>query len=870
MKVSYNWLKDYVDLTVPPAELAQKLTGRGVVVEGVEEKNPGVHGVVVGRIGSMAKHPNADALWVCQVDVGDGILQIVTGAQNVHQGDLVPVAVPGSRIPGKELGVTTLRGVESHGMLCSPEELGIDEGGEGILILPADPEVTPGADAADVLGLNDWVLELDLTANYAAHCQSMVGVAQETASLTGSDVYWPEANLQGDAGDEVHKLMAVRIDAPDLCARYAARIIQGVTVGPSPAWLQARVRAAGMRPINNIVDVTNFVMLELGQPLHAFDYEKVGGSQIIVRRAGDGERIMTLDKQERILDPDVLVIADAQAPVALAGVMGGYESEVTERTTTILLESAVFDNINNRRTARGMNLPSEAATRFTKGVDPSGVLRAMDRAAALIAAVGGGQVVPGHIDVYPRPAVPKVIPMRVARVNAHIGLSLTDEQMAEHLERLAIRVLRPADLTQDLISGGPDAEETGEDLSGRPVWTAIHQVSPVPADPEAYSGWAQAAWAEIERAGEILTEWGDEVGELLIAVVSTRRHDIYGEIDLVEEVARSEGYDRIPATLPKGPTVRGGRSRRQELMLAGRRALSGAGLNEVMTYSLIHPKVYDKLGLEDEHPLRNYLKVANPMYDERSSLRTTLLPGLLDVLQYNVNRGNRDLMIFELSSVYHPVVGEVLPQEPLMLGIAIIGQQQERAWNRQSAAADFYTLKGTIAHLLEMLNVTDWSVVPGSHSFLHPGRQANLVLNGQEIGWIGELHPRTSGEWDLPGRVYAAEIGFDPLVAAAAALRPYRPVTRFPAVTRDVSFVIAAGVPASAIAATIRTAGGDLVEAVSLFDLYQGERIGHGARSLAYSITYRSPERTLTDSEVDAVHAQVRKELSKLGAELRS
>ncbi|MDB4897388.1 MAG: pheSB, partial [Firmicutes bacterium] len=375
MKVSYNWLNDYVAFSLSPEELAQALTARGVVVETLTSANPGVEGVVVGKVREMERHPNADTLWVCQVEVGGGkVLQILTGAQNVTTGALVPAAIPGSKLPGMQLEVKKLRGLESNGMLCSAAELGAGEDSDGIMILPDDPDLVPGQDVADLLGLNDWILELDLTANYASHAQSMVGVAQELAAILGTDPDMPDTYTEDQPNTDIHRLIGIDIQEPGLCDRYVARVVKGVTVGPSPLWLQARVRAAGMRPINNIVDIANFVMLELGQPLHTFDYQKIRGQQIIVRRAEEGERFITLDEQARTLDPDVLVIADAEGPIALAGVMGGMESEVTRGTTAILIESAHFDNINNRRTALRYNLPSEAARRFTKGVDPNGAV----------------------------------------------------------------------------------------------------------------------------------------------------------------------------------------------------------------------------------------------------------------------------------------------------------------------------------------------------------------------------------------------------------------------------------------------------------------------------------------------------------------
>lgn len=868
MQVSYKWLKEYVDLSLSPQELAKALTGRGVTVEQVTARNPGVEGVLIGRVESIVRHPQADTLWVCQVDVGRAEpIQVVTGAANVKQGDLVPAAVPGSRLPGMEMTVRELRGMESHGMLCSPEELGIDEGGDGILILPPDPTLAPGMDAVEALGLNDWILELDLTANYASHCQSMVGVAQEVAAILGTDLRYPDTYTNDQPNTDAAKMVSVAIDDPDLCARYTARILRGVTVGPSPAWLQARVRAAGMRPISNIVDISNFVMLELGQPLHTFDYQKIVGKRIGVRRAEPAERMTTLDGQERVLDPDVLVITDGSGPVAMAGVMGGRETEVTDQTTDILIESAHFHNINNRRTSLRLNLPSEAARRFTKGVDPSGCLQASNRAAQLIAALAGGKIVRGHVDAYPAPVVPPVIILRPAKVNGHLGLRIRTEKMVAHLERLGMKVLSPAELAADLAAGPPD-QAGGDDLSGRPVWAAMHQVSPVPTDPEAYANWSAAARIALEAAGARLEEPG--VQKSLVVVAPTRRLDLAAEVDLIEEIARAEGYDAIPATLPVLATSQGGRTPLARQVLLARQAMAAAGLDEVVTHSLVHPRVYDKLRLAADSHHRRYLTLANPMYEERSTLRTTLLPSLLDALQYNANRQVRDVSIFELSHTYLPREQEPLPEEPLMLGIAMMGSQTATGWNSPARPADFYAIKGMVEHLLDALNIPNWSLGRSAHPSLHPGRQALLLVDGIPCGGFGELHPAVQEAWDLPDRVYVAELDFQSLLGGAHAMRQYRPVPRHPAVSRDVALVIRADTPAARVAAAIRAAGGDLIEAVHLFDLYEGEHVRQGHRSLAYRIIYRASDRTLTDGELEPVHERVRAALKKLGAELRS
>lgn len=860
MRVSIDWLKQYVTVTESPAAVAKRLTGVGLVVETIQPLNPGVRGVIVGQVEALAKHPNADTLWVCQVDVGSPAakLQVVTGAQNVRAGDRVPVAVPGATIAGgKELGVTNLRGVESHGMLCSPDELGIDEGHDGILILP--PDVPIGADCVDLLGLDDTVLELDLTANYASHAQTLVGVAQEYAAATGQQVRWPQPQVAEAPGASVSERIQVQIAAPDLCYRFSGRMIEGVRIMASPPWMQKRLRAAGMRPINNIVDITNYVMLELGQPLHAYDYDQIGGKLLSARRAGNGEGLVTLDGQQRVLDEHVLVIADAAQPQGMAGVMGGGDSEVTDATTTIFLEAASFNNINNRRTARRFNLPSEAASRFTKGVDPSGTVRALDRAIALMAELGGGRVVPGTVDNYPRPFVPRVIPGRMSRLRTIMGLEVGMKQAVVHLEGLGFKVLAGEEIFADLPDPGAG-----------PVWAAAHQVSPVPADPAAHAGWAGALKAEIRRAGDLVRKWAADEAEIILAVVPTRRLDLGIEEDLAEEIAREVGYDQIRATLPRGDASRGGRSRLAEVGLAVRHTLAGAGLDEVVTYGLVHPRVYDKLRFPAGHMHRRYLTLANPLYDERSTLRTTLVPSLLDVLQHNVNRQVRDLKVFEIGKVYWPEAGQQLPAERWFLGLAATGNVQAKGWDTPARPADFYYLKGHVESLLDALGIRKYRWLPAEVPFLHPGRTAKLEVQGRWAGVVGELHPEVQAGWDLPDRTYAANLDLAVLVDATVDIRPYRAVPRFPSAVRDVSFVIGTDVPAETLAGTIRATAGDLLEEVRLFDLYQGAPVPEGKRSLAYSLTYRAADHTLTDAEVDQVHGVVRKALAALGADLRS
>lgn len=834
MRVSIKWLKEYVDVPMTAAELAAALTQRGVAVEAVESLNPGISGVLAGRIIALEPHPDpAVSLRVAKMDVaavGGNALTVVTGAPNIKVGDMVPVALTSAELPGGwKIGRQEFRGVYSHGMLCAESEL--LEGkepkeGEGVWILP--PDVEPGTDIVDLLGLDGEVLLLDLTPNYASHCLSMLGVAREVAAITGGDLRLPaeaggeSAAVPGgggpDAGGtvaegEAASMVSVEIADPDLCSRYSAHILRDIRVGPSPLWMQNRLRAAGMRAINNIVDVTNYVMLEMGQPLHAFDYETLRGRRIVVRRARPGETMRTLDGQERALDSEMLVIADAEAPAAVAGVMGGLDTEVTEKTRTVLLESAHFENKNVRKTARKLGIFSEAQARFSKGVDPSGVVAAAQRAMALLEQIGAARRVPGVVDVYPRPAADKTVRLRPARVNMLTGLSLTVDEMTRSLQRLGLEV----------------------------------------------------------RA---------EGGGALLVTLPTRRPDLSEEIDLVEEIARVYGYDQIPATLPEGPARPGRRMPRQALELRVRQFLMGAGCYETVPYSLEDAGAQDRLRLPQDSPLRRVVRLSSPLTEEQAQLRTSTLSTTLAVLAHNAQRQVDDLAVFEIGPIYWPegegsaATGGSAAREPRRVAIGAIGNARAKGWGYGAEPADFYWLKGVVEALIGFLGLSGSGVefVRSAHPSLHPGRQAELRVGGQSCGVLGEAHPDVTAAFGLSGRPVAAELDWDALAALAlqAEVR-YQPLPRFPAVQRDLALVLPVEVAAARVAEVIRASAGNLLRDVRLFDLYQGAPVPAGKRSLAYSLTYRADDRTLTDAEVDAVHNGVREALRRdLGAELRS
>ncbi|MBE3588388.1 MAG: phenylalanine--tRNA ligase subunit beta [Thermoanaerobacteraceae bacterium] len=809
MRVSWKWLKEYVDIPVNPAELADRLTMAGVAVEGLEEPGKGITNVVTGRIVKIEPHPNADKLVVCMVDTGEGELrQIVTGAPNVREGHVVPVAVEGAHLAGGlVIKKARLRGVESRGMLCSGQELGLDprtmpaDQAHGIMILPADTPV--GLDIHPVIGLDDVILELDLTPN-RGDCLSMIGVAREVAALFGTALRFPETTVREVPAPALEGRVRVDIAEPDLCRRYVARLFTHVQVKPSPLWMQERLRAAGIRPISNIVDITNYVMMELGQPLHAFDYDTLKEGHIIVRRARPGEVIVSLDGVERRLTDEMLAITDPGGPVAVAGVMGGLATEVTDNTTTVLLESAWFHPVSIRRTSRALGLRSESSTRFEKGIDPEGCLAAANRAAHLLQKIGAGEVAGIVVDNYPRPAQRKTVILRPERVGHVLGTDISPEETKDVLNRLGFGVKR--------------------------------------AD-----------------SGEILVD------------VPGHRVDMGLEIDLIEEVARLYGYDRIPATLPYGRTTRGARTREQVLLKRIKDLLAGCGLSEVITYSFTSPAVPDRFKVPAGNPLRRMIRLQNPLSEDQSVMRTMLLPGLVEVLQRNFNRRVTDGAIFEMGRVFLPGEGEPLPEERPVLAMAAMGTLPG-GWNRAGTPLDFYYLKGVLETLGERMGLGRLVFQPERENpAFHPGRTAYVQVNGERLGILGEIHPDVLESYGLDTRVTGCELDLQLLLSLAGAVPRYRPLPRFPAVERDLAVVVRRDIPAADVLRIIRKAGGHLLQSAQLFDVYEGEQIKEGHRSLAFALKFQAEDRTLTDEEVMAHTAAIAAALAKqLGAELRS
>lgn len=798
MQVSTNWLRDYVATTLSPDELSAKFTMLGVEVEETFPLNEGIGDIIVARIERVEPHPHADRLSVCQVNTGAETVTVVCGAPNARAGMVAPFAPIGAKLPaGLQIAETEIRGVQSYGMLCSEKELSISDDADGLMDLPAS--LALGSTLVEALHLDDTALEISITPN-RPDCLSMVGLAREIATVEHLALTPPESAVpEGETATS--ELTSVEISDPSLCPRYAARVIRDVTIGPSPPWLQQRLRASGLRPINNVVDVTNFVLMELGHPLHAFDYEKLAENRIVVRRARSRETLTTLDGKTHTLNSEILVIADAEKPVALAGIMGGADAEVSKGTRHILLESAYFNAVSIRRTAKVLGLQTEASYRFERGADPEAVVTAMERAAQLIAEVSGGEVAKGVVDVYAEPIEPLRIDFRPARANQVLGTDIATKEMTRILEGLGFGIVDDGDLT---------------------------------------------------------------------VTVPTYRPDITREIDLVEEIARVYGYDRIPVTIPGGEIpdphldpFLGLKRRIHEVM-------HRHGLYEACHVAWYATDELQKLRPENHDPVHDQITVENPLSREMAVLRTSLLPSLLQSVVYNRRRQVEHVALYELQRVFNPGPMGELPDEQLTLAGAIAGASAKH-WSDGDTEPDFYDVKGIVEALLAEVGVTEWSLERCDSGTLHPGRSATLRVGGEEIGLLGEAHPDVLQNYGLAQRVYVFSVNVHRLEAHGNPSRWMDPLPPFPNTTRDLAVVVDEDTPAGDVLNMIRTSVSGLLGAITLFDVYTGEHIPEGKKSLAFALEYRSHERTLTDTEVDKLQGQILHSLEQqLGAVLRS
>ncbi|MCL2747990.1 MAG: phenylalanine--tRNA ligase subunit beta [Oscillospiraceae bacterium] len=801
MKLSLEWLSDFVDIDVSPGAYAEAMTLSGSKVEAVVAHGAGIERVVVGRVEAIERHPDADKLSVCRVDVsGDKPLTIVTGASNVVAGDLVPVALDGARLPdGREIRAGTLRGALSEGMLCSLAELGLTAADfpgapeDGIMVLPreaeaeAEPESVsspaPGQDIRDILGLRGHTVEFEIT-NNRPDCLSVIGLAREGAAVFQKPLTLKAPDVKGGGG-AIQDLLTVRVDDPELCLRYTARMVKDVKIAPSPNWLRRRLRASGVRPINNIVDITNYVMLEYGQPMHAFDYARVGGATITARRARSGESLLTLDGRERSLTPDMLIIADDAHPLAVAGVMGGADSEITPGTRDIVLESANFYGPSVRLTALALAMRTESSNRFEKKLDPYNTVPAVDRACALIERLGAGTVCDGIIDVYPAEKQGRVLPVDAGRINALLGTRLPDEEIYALLSRL---------------------------------------------------GFARC---------------GDGVK------VPSWRDDVEGMADLAEEAARLYGYNNIASAGLPG-AARGGLTEGQRLRVLAREVCRALGYHEILTYSFVGASWFDKLCYSADDPRRDAVVIQNPLGEETSLMRPVALPSLLDALASNEAARNKDVRLFELAMTYRPRGGGQLPDERPMLVLGGYGHM------------DFFDLKGAVEDFLRALQVEGYAFAAHRDSAYHPGRCAALRVDGQVAGMLGEIHPDVARAFGSEQRLYACELDFLSLQASCARNKLYRPLPRFPSLTRDLAVVCRVEVPASALEEAIRRGAGPLLVDCRLFDVYVGSQIADGEKSVAFTLTLQANDRTLTDQDADiAVEGALAELASRCGASLR-
>ena len=794
MKLNRKWInEEFVDLSsVSDKEFVEKLTIFGQKVETYEPMDKEIKNVVVGKVVSIVRHENSDHMWICQVDVGqDEPVQIVTGAQNVHQGDLVPAALHNSWLPGGiHITKGKLRGEKSNGMLCSLKELGLTLGDfpyaieDGIWIIQEDCQ--PGDDINKVIGNDDTVVDFEIT-NNRPDCYSIMGLAREAAAAFGKPMRHHEPVVKGSDAGSMYDKLDVEVEAENLCNRYTARMVANVKIGPSPKWMRQRLRANGVRPINNIVDITNYVMLEYGQPMHAFDYRYVGSGKIVVRESREGETLTTLDGNVRNLKPGMLVIADEEKPIGLAGIMGGENSEILPDTTTVVFESANFDGTSIRQTALALGMRTESSGKFEKNLDPMMTVPAVQRACELVELLSCGDVMDGMVDILNYVPAPKTLELEPEKINALLGTNIPREDMVKYLNLLEIPV----------------------------EGNTIH--------------------------------------------VPSWRPDLNLMADIAEEVGRSYGYNEIPITAFKNAT-QGGYSPEMLLEAKAGAACRAVGFSEIITYSFVSPSIFDQIRLGADSPLRNTLKIQNPLGEDTSVMRTTALPSMLDILARNSANHNKAAKLYELAKVYLPVEGQVLPQEPKYLMLGTYG-----------AGEDFFSLKGELDAVLEALRLpaAQYTADTANPSY-HPGRCARITIGGEDVGCMGQIHPLVAGNYGMDCEVYCAEIRFDKLLALQLPEATYVPLPRYPAVTRDLAILCREEVTVGEAEAVITQAAGKLLRNIRLFDVYRGTGVPEGKKSLAFSLELRADDRTLTDTDSETVTKNVLDALeNQLGAVLR-
>ena len=806
MDTALSWIKAYVpDLDVTPSEYTDAMTLTGTKVEGYKELDKNLEKIVVGEILSIEKHPDADKLIICQVDVGNEKIQIVTGAPNVSVGDKVPVVLDGGKVAGghdgsplPENGIKIkkgkLRGVESFGMMCSIDELGQDKNyfpdapENGIYILPKDAKV--GSDAIELLGLRDTVFEYEITSN-RVDCYGVIGIAREAAATFKKKFVMPQVKTTGN-NENVNDYLSVEVKDETLCKRYVARVVKNIKLAPSPAWMQERLRAVGIRPINNIVDITNYVMAEYGQPMHAFDYNLIEGQKIVVDRAKDGDEFETLDGVVRKLDSNILMINDAKKAVAIAGIMGGENSKITDDVSTMIFECATFDGTNIRLSSKRIGLRTDSSGKFEKGLDPNNTYDAMMRACSLVEELRAGEVVGGTIDIYPVKAVESRVAFEPERINKLLGTSISKEDMLEIFDRIELK-------------------------------------------------------------------YDKETDEI---VAPTFRQDIHFMADLAEEVARFFGYDKIPTTLPKASATIGGISMKLEIEELAREVAKFLGFSEAMNYSFESAKVFDKLGLSKNSHYRNAIEISNPLGEDFRMMRTQAVNGILNSLSTNYNRRNKDVHLFELANIYIPkeLPLKELPDERMQFVLGFYGKE------------NFFDMKGVVEEFLYTIGIVGkLHYDPGcKEEFLHPGRKADIVLDGVRLGYLGEVHPIVCENYKLGEKTYIAVLDLPNVIPFVNFDIKYTGIAKYPAISRDISLVVPRSVLVGEIEDIISENGGSNLESFNLFDIYEGDQIEAGFKSVAYSLTFRNKERTLLDADVNEVMDKILKKLEEKNIRIRS
>ena len=860
MQVSTKWLKDYLNITCTADELAEKFTMAGIPVENVIRAGEGLEKVVTGKIVELTKHPDSDHLLVCQMDVGgDELIQIVTGAPNVAEEQIVPVALVGAHLPnGQKISKGKLRGVISNGMLCSADELKLDvDAPNGIYILADDTPV--GVPAAKVLGLDDDILEFELTAN-RGDCFSVFGLIREAAVLLDETPKFPEIKVDEDAGQNAADLIEIKIDAPDLCQRFSSRVLTDVKLFPSPDWMQKRLEGAGIRSINNVVDVTNFVMVELGQPMHAYDYDEVKGHVLNARRAVAGEQLHTLDDSNRLAKGDELVIADAEKAAGLAGVMGGLETEITEKTKTVVLEAAAFNPASIRRTSRAVGLHSESSGRFERGTNANNTITALNRAAQLLQEMGACKVCEGIVDVYPAPKSQVKVKFTAKQINDRLGTNLDEEDILKILKSLGFEI--------------KDADDTPVDFD-----TAIDKISYAAKN----FGKAAKELSQNSTVDDFVKNIGATVGAMIKrsvepaattyeAIVPDWRNDVRLMDDLSEEVARIYGYDKIPATLPKGQ-LQGKQSDFQNFVDKIKFTLSSLGMDEITSFVFTNAEMFDKLQVPADSELRRTVPIMNPLTDETPLLRTTLLGSVLENAARNFSRKNEDLRLFEVAPVFFPKSLPIteLPDEVQKLCGVIMGRREPKGWAQNSADVDFYDVKGIVEELFAELSIERYSVEVGEHYAMHPGKTAVFKKGREILATFGEIHPAVAESLGINKKIYAFECDVATLMKCAAKKFSFESLPKYPAISRDLAILVDNDVAAGEVEKVIAKSAGKFFDGVTLFDVYTGDRISADKKSLAFTIKFQSNERTLKDEEADAAFKNILSTLEKtFAAELRS